>query len=142
MKFISITLFTLASIVILAVTDQYLFCPVYTFPSPKAFAGDSLYNPYASALPRNWVKCNFHAHVHCWKGVTNGHGNATYANYLYSNLHYGVHAISNYQSIDTSASKLPSYVTAYEHGYNMMKNQQLVLGANKVCWKDYLLPQT
>lgn len=142
MKIIYFILLIFASIVVLAATDQYLFCPFYTFTNTKVFAGDSIYNPYASALPGDWVKCNFHAHVHCWDGVTNGCGTAANANRLYNSLHYGVHVISNYQSIDTSSNKLPGYITGYEHGYNMRKNHQLVLGADKICWKDYLLPQT
>ena len=142
MKIIYFTLFALVSIVVLAAADQYLFCPFYTFTDTKVFAGDSIYNPYASALPGDWIKCNFHAHVHCWGGVTNGCGTASYANHIYNGLHYGVHAISNYQSIDTSSNRLPGYITSYEHGYNMRKNHQLVLGADKICWRDYLLPQT
>jgi len=132
----------LASIVVFVATDQYLFCPFRTFTDTKVFAGDSIYNSYASALPADWIKCNFHAHVHCWDGITNGCGTAADANRLYKSLHYGVHAISNYQSIDTSSNRLPGYITSYEHGYNMRKNHQLVLGADKICWKDYLLPQT
>ena len=135
-------LLVLASIVILAVTDQYLFCASYIFEAPKTFSGDSIYNPYAAIVPQHWVRCNFHAHIHCWDGITNGRGNAPTADSIYNRLHYGIHAISNYESIDTTYHTKPFYVSSYEHGYNMRKNHQLVLGATKVCWKDYLLPQT
>ena len=61
---------------------------------------------------------------------------------VYNSLHYGVHTISNYQFIDTTFHTLSTYISGYEHGYNIKKNHQLVIGAKKVCWKDYLLPQT
>jgi hypothetical protein len=131
-----------ASIVVVAATDQYLFCPIYTFKNTKPFSGDSIYNPYAAVLPQDWVRCNFHAHIHCWGGITNGHGSASTADSVYNSLHYGVHVISNYMRIDTTCHTEPFYVPGYEHGYNIRKNHQLVLGAAKVCWKDYLLPQT
>ena len=134
--------FLIATILLLLLIDQYLFCPVYTFTKSTPFAGDSIYNPYAAAVQQDWVKCNFHAHVHCWKGVTNGERTAHDVYSVYNNLHYGVHAISNYQSIDTTFHTAASYISGYEHGYNMKKNHQLVIGASKVCWKDYLFPQT
>lgn len=142
MKILLFILFVSGSIVVFMVTDQYFFCPFYTFTPPQIFTGDSIYNPYTSTSPGNWIKCNFHTHVRCWRGLTNGHGSADEANRIYSKLGYGVHAISNYQSIDTSSSKSAGYIASYEHGYNIRKNHQLVLGADKICWKDYLFPQT
>src|SRR5690349_6465529 len=95
-------LLAVASIVVVAATDQYLFCPIYTFNNTGPFSGDSIYNPYVAVVPQDWVRCNFHAHVHCWGGLTNGHGNAPIADSVYNSLHYGVHAISNYMRIDTT----------------------------------------
>lgn len=142
MKFITAILIILASVVVFKTTDQYLFCPFYNFAPPKIFTGNLIYNPYVSAKPDNWIKCNFHAHAFCWNGITNGKGTAKYINQVYDSLHYGVHAVSNYQNIDTCFSKSPGYISSYEHGFNIKKNHQLVLGANKICWKDYLFPQT
>lgn len=142
MRVLLVITLVLASIVIVAATNQYLFCTSYTFAETNSFTGDSIYNPYATVVPQNWVRCNFHAHIHCWHGITNGRGSALTEDSIYGSLHYGIHAISNYQRIDTTCHTMPSYVSSYEHGYNLRKNHQLVLGATSVVWKDYLLPQT
>ena len=142
MKILTFILLSLCSVIVVAVVDQYLFCPVYTFANATPFSGDSIYNPYAFYKQNNWVKCNFHSHIHCWEGVTYGYGTASDIHQAYNNLHYSVHAISNYQCIDTNAQSSPGYISSYEHGYNLLKSHQLVIGARDVCWKDYLLPQT
>lgn len=142
MKAARISLFVLASVLLIIATDQYLFCPVYRFPGFKPFAGDSLYNPYKNISFHNWVRCNFHAHTHCWEGFTNGRGAGADVNKVYASLHYGVHAISNYEEIDTTGCSEKQHINCYEHGYNMNKVHQLVIGASHVCFKDYLLPQT
>jgi hypothetical protein len=135
MKTILIVLLVLASFIVLTATDQYFFCPVYSFAKAVPFNGDSIYNPYAASIQSGWVKCNFHAHAHCWDGITYGHGTPIDIHHVYNNLHYGVHAVSNYQSIDTASQSSPGYIGCYEHGYNMLKSHQLVIGANKVCFK-------
>lgn len=142
MKAFKITLLVLHSVIIFLIIDQYLFCPVYSFENAKPFSGDSIYNPYADIAGNKWVKCNFHAHANCWDGITNGKGSSNDIYKAYNALHYSIHAISNYQRIDTTHHYLSNYISTYEHGYNILKNHQLVLGANSVCWKDYLLPQT
>ena len=142
MKVFRFLLLLLCSFIIYLIIDQYLFCPIYSFPPSHPFSGDSIYNPYAAVADGNWVKGNFHAHAHSWQGVTNGKGSATDIHRVYKQLGYGVHAVSNYESIDTTLQSLSTYISAYEHGYNLMKTHQLVLGAKAVCWKDYLLPQT
>ncbi len=136
-----ISLFFL-SIVVFAATDQYLFCPVYNFDASSRFGGDSIYNPYAESGGKYLVKCNFHAHARCWEGLTYGHGTGEDIQRVYSQLHYGVHAVSDYQYIDTSEQFSPNYMACYEHGFNLLKTHQLIVGAEKVCWKDYPLPQS
>lgn len=142
MKILFFSLLFFTSQLVIAFTDQYLFCPVYTFTAPTPFAGDSIYNPYVNLVPEHWIKCNFHAHIRCWEGLTKGSGNAKDERSIYKSLNYGVNAISNYQSIDTDNSSMPGYITGYEHGYNVLKTHQLVLGTHNICWKDYLFPQT
>jgi hypothetical protein len=135
----TIFLFTLA---VLLLVNQFFFCPRFVFHDPVPFAGKTIYNPYATLKPNQWVKCNFHAHIKTWSGITNGHGNAGNVHNAYKSLKYGIHCISNYQEIDTSGSCNKSYIPAYEHGYNINKTHQLILGSNKVQWLDYLLPQS
>jgi hypothetical protein len=142
MKALKIMLLVLSSVLIVLVVEQYLFCPVYTFEKPTSFSGDLIYNPYTSALPGHWIKCNFHAHARCWGGITNGKGTADNIDEAYDKLHYGIHAISDYEFIDTTHQFSPNYISSYEHGYNVSKIHQLILNASSVCWADYLLPQT
>ena len=142
MKVFRFLLLLFCSVIIYLIIDQYLFCPIYSFATPRPFSGDSIYNPYAATGKGNWIKCNFHAHAHSWQGVTNGKGSAADIHRVYNQLGYSVHAVSNYESIDTTFQFSPSYISAYEHGYNLLKTHQLVLNAKVVCWKDYLLPQT
>lgn len=142
MNLLRVLLLTLLSVPVILAIDQYLFCPVYSFEKSRSFSGESIYNPYATVIYRNWKKCNFHTHTHCWNGLTNGKGNASDAFNAYSKRNYYIHAISNYQCIDTTEQHAIDYISSYEHGYNLLKTHQLVLGASVVCWKDYLLPQT
>lgn len=142
MRNLFIALLLLASVIVYVTVDQYLFCPVYSFSGVAPFSGDSIYNPYAAPSSNRWVKCNFHAHAHCWQGLTYGYGTPTDIHSVYTKLHYAIDAVSNYQNIDTTGNTLPGYISCYEHGYNILKTHQLVAGAGEVCWKDYLLPQT
>lgn len=142
MKTLRIVLLAFSSWVIWLVISQFFFCPRYQFNDPIPFEGTAVYNPYNSVRATQWVKCNFHAHSRAWEGVTNGHGTAHDIHKAYTALHYGVHCVSNYHHIDTTHSTHTNYLSAYEHGYNIRKTHQLVLGSNEVQWLDYLFPQT
>lgn len=132
----------LLTVCVVLTVNQYFFCPRFSFPPAIPFQGDSIYNPYASLKPDRWQKCNFHAHAREWNGVTNGHGSARQIHEEYAALNYDVHCVSNYHKIDTSNKCQNEYIPAYEHGYNIKKTHQLVLGEYNVQWIDYLLPQT
>ncbi len=125
-----------------ALTSQYLVCPVFSFEKTSPFRGKEIYNPYVEADPACWKKCNFHAHSEAWTGLTNGKGAGRDIWNRYDSLGYAVHLVSNYQSIDTTGSSTPGYIEAYEHGFNLQKTHELVVGAKKVEWLDYLFPQT
>nr|WP_295924058.1 hypothetical protein [uncultured Dyadobacter sp.] len=132
----------LVTLVLFLLIHQYFFCSRFQFYQPAPFHGNAIYNPYKSAKPDHWVKCNFHAHARSWNGITNGNGTANDIHNAYKALKYGVHCVSNYHSIDTTGSLKKSYISAYEHGFNVNKTHQLVLGSKKVLWLDYLFPQT
>jgi len=142
MKALALILVFISTIAIVLAIDQYLFCPVYIFNPPIEFSGDSLYNPYSGIEKSHWVKCNFHAHSHCWDGITNGKGSPSDVTSVYRKLHYGVYEVSNYESILNPARPGKEFIHAYEHGYNLGKVHQLVLGSSGVCFKDYFFPQT
>ena len=142
MKYIFGFLFGIASLMLGIAVWQYLFCPQLDFKTTSAFSGRNWYDPYDSLPANDWVKCNFHAHTKDWGGVTCGNGTAKDLYNVYANLHYRVHCISEYQKINKEYAKDSNYVPAYEHGYNLMKTHQLVIGDNTVTWADFLLPQT
>lgn len=142
MKILRIALLAFFSWVIWLLVSQFFFCPRYQLNDPIPFEGPVLYNPYDSVRASHWVKCNFHAHSRAWEGVTNGHGTARDIHQAYDALDYGVHCVSNYHHIDTTHSTAANYLSAYEHGYNVLKTHQLVLGSEEVRWLDYLFPQT
>ena len=121
---------------------QYLFCPQFEFKTSSKFSGSNWFNPYAGTSSSNWVKCNFHAHTAAWSGVTCGKGSARDVESKYRELNYGVHCVSDYQNINKELSLDSNYVPVYEHGYNLLKTHQLVIGAATVSWADFILPQT
>jgi hypothetical protein len=125
------------------VIAQFFFCTRFQFKQEaSAFKGNIIYNPYANINAENWEKCNFHAHGNAWNGLTNGSGSAADIHRVYDSLNYSVHCVSNYHQIDTVDAAKQNYVSAYEHGFNLMKSHQLVLGGRDVEWLEYLFPQT
>jgi len=74
--------------------------------------------------------------------MTNGKGSSSDVWQRYDSLGHTFHAISQYHSIDSYNNEKQNYVPVYEHGYNLKKTHQLVIGAKRVLWKDYIFPQT
>nr|WP_295932504.1 hypothetical protein [uncultured Dyadobacter sp.] len=142
MKAPRIALIVLSTLALWLVVIQFFFCPRYEFRAPTPFQGPVVANPYESAAPSQWIKCNFHAHARAWSGVTNGHGTPSDVHKAYQELGYGVHCVSNYHHIDSTGQGQSGYLSAYEHGYNILKTHQLVLGSKQVTWLDYIFPQT
>lgn len=122
--------------------DQYVICPATQFPSSKPFAGKFIYNPYLNFDSIDIAVANFHAHAKAWKGLTNGKGNGGDVWRRYDSLGFTFHALSQYFTIDTFNQHQVNYIPVYEHGINLKKTHQLVIGANNVEWKDYVFPQT
>ncbi len=115
--------------------------PVYRFPDPKPFAGSHFYNPYAGADGR-WLTANFHAHSRAWAGLTTGKWSATAVRNRYRQMGYSVAAVSDYQYLVPAPVGDPSFIPVYEHGYNVPKTHQLVIGARHVVWGDFVFWQT
>ncbi|GGC05342.1 hypothetical protein [Dyadobacter sediminis] len=142
MKQLRIALMVLCTCIVGLMVQQYFFCPRYQFNTATPFQGTIIRNPYELMNSKNWIKCNFHAHSKSWGGITNGHGTARDVHQAYEKLHYGMHCVSNYHDIDSSNIDSVNYLSAYEHGYNIQKTHQLVLGSRHVVWLDYIFPQT
>jgi hypothetical protein len=121
----------------------YLICPVYTFPEPKAFSGEELFNPYEDVDSNHWRKGNFQIQSEAWGGVTDGRKNTNEAiDSIYSLLGYDAITISDYQKINKHGSNRDSYIPVYEHGYGIKKNHHVMIGADHVTWTDYPIYQT
>lgn len=143
MKKIFFTFFLLLTALIAwLLVDQYLLCPRYGFSEPHPFSGDTIVNPYEGANFSDASTANFHAHTKSWGGLTNGKGKSSDVYNRYDSLGHGFSAISQYHSIDKYNAEKENYVPVYEHGYNLKKTHQLIIGAKRVIWKDYIFPQT
>ena len=125
----------------LAACWPYVLAPAYGFPAPAPFSGPRLWNPYATSLGR-WWKANFHAHSHAWGGLTAGRRSAADVRALYRKLGYDIAGLSNYQQIDGGSLANPDFIPVYEHGYNVHKVHELVIGARRVTWLDFPFGQT
>ncbi len=132
----------LAAAITWMAVDQYLFCPQFVFKEPKVFSGDSIYNPYKNFTSQDYVKSNFHAHSKFGLGITNGEGLPKDIWETYEGLGYVFHAVSQYHKIDKYGETDKKYISSYEHGYNLKKTHQLLLGGDRVLGKDYIFPQT
>jgi len=142
MKIRKLSVAAVSLFIIWVLVRQYLLCPKFSFEVPHPFSGAFLYNPYDSIKQKDWRKCNFHAHSNAWHGLSNGKGTSADIYHAYDSMKYAVHCVSDYQKINTDFRNSPGYISAYEHGYNITKTHQLVLGSKRVLWLDYFFPQT
>ncbi|MBN2090551.1 hypothetical protein JW964_13135 [candidate division KSB1 bacterium] len=117
---------------------QYLICPIFRFPVSTPFRGNMWYNPYQD-INGNWYKANFHVHSNSWYGMSSGKDNPQDIFRKYKDYGYDIISISDYQSINTHRDSSCVYLPAYEHGYNIGKCHQLVIGATHVEWRDFVL---
>jgi len=131
------------TIPLLIIIWNYATCPVYDFPEEKPFLGDTFFNPYKNIDPSFWKKGNFQAQSAAWGGITAGQQNSNEEICsIYTYLGYDIIGTSDYQKINTFTCNNKSYLPIYEHGYGIFKNHQILIGAQKVLWKDYPLYQT
>lgn len=127
-------------VLLLIVGVRYVFCPIYHFPEPQPFSGDQWYNPYAN-LNQRWFQANFHVHSKMWLGLTNGRNSAEEIHQHYRSLGYDIVCISDYQYINAERNMGIERFPVYEHGVNIGKTHQVVLGARQVDWLDYFFLQ-
>jgi len=119
---------------------QYALCPVYRFPEPRPFFGEAWYNPYQT-LSENWYKANFQVQSNCWLGITDGKDQTEDVYQVYKELKYDVITISDYQYINPFKGLNVDFIPVYEHGYNIKKRHQVLIGARRVEWRDYVFGQ-
>lgn len=116
----------------------YITCPVYKFANPAPFRGEKLYNPYQDMNPSQWKKANFQVQSRAWGGITDGRKNTNEEiERVYKSLGYDIIATSDYQKINMYKSNEPSFLPVYEHGYNIRKVHQVLIGSDRVLWRDF-----
>ena len=146
LKFIVLLLKSLAYLIgflLVVFTLKYISSPVYNFEQSKPFSGDKIYNPYQDLNPEEWRRGNFQIQSKAWAGVTSGRGNSNEEIYeIYKNLGYDIIATSDYQRINYFHEDKPGFIPVYEHGYSIPKTHQVLIGSEKVLWKDYPIFQT
>lgn len=120
--------------------NQYVFGSKYVFAPPTSFKGDSLYNPYKEINASHAKIANFHAHAQ--NGLLNGKGEPEDVLNQYKKIGVDIAGVSQYNKIDQSLVETGSSIPVYEHGTNLGKTHQLVIGARQVVSKDYPFFQT
>lgn len=129
-------------LVILSYTliNQYVFGSKYVFAPPSSFKGNSLYNPYQEVNTSHVKIANFHAHAK--NGLLNGRGEPKDVLNQYKKIGVDIAGVSQYNKIEKSIVEAGSSIPVYEHGINLGKTHQLVIGAKEVVLKDYPFFQT
>lgn len=133
-RFLLRVVFVIAWLVLLT----YLPTSIYNFKGSTHFSGDSLYNPYAKCDFTQTQIANFHAHTQSWFGLTNGDVSSDSLYATYKQAGYDIIGISDYMSINQRLKKESGYIPIYEHGVNVKKTHQLVIGAERVSWMDQI----
>ena len=123
-------------VVALGLLLPYALLPSYHYPPPTPFAGRKWYNPYAG-MRGAWHQMSLHDHgVTCCLPATERRSDEEMAAY-YRSLGYDVATVTDHQRF----SYLPG-PRMYEHGANVLKTHQLVIGARNIDWIDFPLLQS
>ncbi|MDD3108854.1 MAG: hypothetical protein PHV49_06580 [Alistipes sp.] len=125
--------------VLLICVVSYLGVPVYRFDKGEPFAGDRIYNPYAGVDSSMWHKANFHAHQ---KEKPQCDYTVEQMLHSYYAQGYEVVGISDHQCLNWEHADRVGFIPTYEHGYGINGYHQLVLGTERVCWRDFPLMLT
>ena len=141
-KWTGVALLTLIGLFLAVQVWFYFTAPIYEFRQPEPFAGNVWYNPYDGMDSTHWRKANFHFHTREWGGLTAGGGNTNEEFWrVYKSLGYDAPMISNYQRISEYNKDSAFYLAVYEHGFGVRKRHQILIGSQKVLWRDYSLFQ-
>lgn len=136
-------LYLVAFVLFLSFWLSLVVCPVYDFPDPEPFSGDSWYNPYEGLDSNHWRVSNFQVQSAVWAGMTNGQNNPAERVWNdYGACGYDVITISDYMQINEYRQEGMPYLPVYEHGYGVFKTHQVNIGAESVVPWDYFLYQS
>jgi hypothetical protein len=114
----------------------YIPVDFFYFSEPRVFNGSNFYNAYEGSNEKMILKANFHAHSKKWGGITFGNLSEEELYELYQGLGYDIIGISDYMHINRKFKDSTGFMPIYEHGINLTKTHQLVIGASRVSWSD------
>ena len=120
-------------VVLLLCAVSYVGIPVYRFGHGRAFRGDRIYDPYSDVDPEQWRKANFHAHQ---SEKPKCDYSAEQMLEAYRLNGYDIIGISDHQKLNLAGSDRPGFIPIYEHGYGLNRCHHLLIGAQKVSWRD------
>ena len=115
--------------------------PIYRFAEPTPFAGDDIFNPYASFDARQgWKRANLHTHTKVDGLLNECDYTPAETESMLKSFGYDIVTFSNHNELTEHPTDKALQVNLYEHGYNLFKFHKLVFGADKVLRFDHLLP--
>lgn len=114
--------------------------PIYDFAEPTPFSGPDIFNPYRNIDTLTaWQRANFHTHTRIDSPLNECDYSPEETLEAYDKLGYDIVTFTNHNYITEHPIK-EQHVSAYEHGYNLLKYHKVVFGAERVMRFDHILP--
>lgn len=114
--------------------------PIYNFAAPQPFSGNDIFNPYRNFDSTTvWQRANFHTHTLIQSPFNECDHTPAETVDAYNRLGYDIVALTNHNYI-TEHPVDKQHVSAYEHGYNLLKYHKVVFDTERVMRFDHLLP--
>ncbi len=130
----SLLLITLLAITVTSIS------PIYNFAEPKQFSGDDIFNPYEGVDSYSvWQRANFHTHTRIDSPLNECDYTPRQTLDAYEKLGYDYVAFTNHNYL-TEHPNREQHISAYEHGYNLLKYHKVAFGPEHVMRFDHLLP--
>jgi hypothetical protein len=126
--------------ILFIISILYYNTEIYDFKPLSPFSGDSVYNPYKN-YNNKLLKANFHAHSEAYGGLTNGAQHKDSVIKAYINKGYDIACLSDYQKVTNHHHDSNIFISCYEHGYNIFKTHQIVIGSDAAMMLDFPLLQ-
>lgn len=116
----SLLLITLLAITVTSIS------PIYNFAEPKPFSGEDIFNPYKCIDPGTvWQRANFHTHTRIDSPLNECDYTPRQTLDAYEKLGYDYVAFTNHNYL-TEHPNREQHISAYEHGYNLLKYHKVV----------------
>lgn len=127
-----------ASIVLLFSIIVWVFAPSYKFPAKKGFEGQEWYNPYLGLDSAKWYAASLHIMPkggNIFKGSNYEVENKILSFYRSKSITYP--SISDKHSIKIADATDKLNFNSYEHGFNLLGQNRLIIGGADMKFFDY-----